>query len=1144
MSRLIALAAALVAGLAQIVPAQTGELEQGLTLRIFDVGRPMDRLAPLRPDQTPNIDRKIDTINFPDDASFGGPADYFVVEIEGYLQIDKAGTYVFNLVSDDGSRLTIGDAVVVDDDGLHAPQAVQGQIDLTAGLHPIHVRMFENDGGSALSLEWKTPGANVYKAIPPAAFRIEKGLTRVVNPGKKVVLDGRENLRPGDGMPVDGVHPMWTVETVRPEGLETRVGGMDFLPDGTLVYSSFMPVNNGVFREKPNGTLWALKGVAGGHGRAKGPPILLRDGFQDPCGVVCVGTDIYVSHRPGIERLRDLDGDGAYETRETFAKPWVGNNYHHFAFGLVEHKDADGDWIYGTLSTSIYFGNTLDHDNVQGEVIGMNGPNPEHRGTCWRINIDTRETQFLAGGLRTPNGILVDSKGRILVADNQGAWQPANRLDVIVPGRFYGHYNGLQSSDRYPDGGHRSLDMENGEWPPAVWLPQNDVSNSPTTPVEITDGPFAGQYWLGELTAGGIRRVFLEEVNGELQGAVFRHTQGLECGVNRLVKGPDGCLYMGGIGADGNWNWRGTQFGLQRLRPTGQTAFEMNTISAAPGGFVVTFTRSIDPNWLADPANYTVEQWNYFSTPDYGGPRRNEQRLAVVKAQPSSGGNAVTLTIPGLREGAVVHVRCQPTSEQGESIWSGEAWYTLNQIPRRESNQVDLEDLIVRPIELGGLNAFRMPRGTWANVGDVVAMDDKLRARMGQDVIVNGADGRTNDLETVFEHGDVHAIIEFMVPQGSNSGVYFQGRYEIQILDSYGKENPAFSDCGGVYQRWDPSRGEGNEGYEGVPPGVNAAKPAGEWQTLEVDFRAPRFDPVGHKIANAKFERVELNGQLIHENIEVTGPTRGGFAGEVPFGPLRLQGDHGPVAYRNIILLTPRTPREPEWASPDKVRDLRVLVFSKTAGFRHDSIPEGIACLKQLGRDAGFSVDATEDAGAFTSENLANYGVVVFLNTTGDVLDDDQQAAFEAWYRAGHGYLGVHSASDTEYDWPWYGQLVGAYFNRHPAIQPARIIVDDREHPATAHLGGFPHFNTWPRTDEWYDFRAAPVPAVHRLLSLDQYTYRGGEMDGEHPIAWFHEFDGGRAIYTAGGHTKESYSEPEYRRHLLGALLWAGGLAE
>jgi type 1 glutamine amidotransferase len=202
--------------------------------------------------------------------------------------------------------------------------------------------------------------------------------------------------------------------------------------------------------------------------------------------------------------------------------------------------------------------------------------------------------------------------------------------------------------------------------------------------------------------------------------------------------------------------------------------------------------------------------------------------------------------------------------------------------------------------------------------------------------------------------------------------------------------------------------------------------------------------------------------------------------------------------------------------------DVRVLVFSKTAGYRHNSIPDGIAAIRAV---SGFAVDATEDAGAFTTANLSRYRAVVFLSTTGDVLDDAQQTAFEGYVRGGGGYVGVHSATDTEYDWPFYGELVGTWFKEHTAVQPGRVVVVDRTHPATAHLGV-----DWSRTDEWYSFRA--VPHAHVLL----------EYDG-HAIAWCHPVGKGRSIYTAMGHTKESFAEPAFRQHLLGAIRWAAGLA-
>jgi type 1 glutamine amidotransferase len=214
----------------------------------------------------------------------------------------------------------------------------------------------------------------------------------------------------------------------------------------------------------------------------------------------------------------------------------------------------------------------------------------------------------------------------------------------------------------------------------------------------------------------------------------------------------------------------------------------------------------------------------------------------------------------------------------------------------------------------------------------------------------------------------------------------------------------------------------------------------------------------------------------------------------------------------------------------------RVLVFTRTLGFRHASIPDGVTAVQDLGREHRFSVDATDDAGAFTPSNLSRYRVVVFLSTTGDVLDGSQRDAFQGFTRRGGGFVGVHAAADALYDWPWYGSLLGAYFARHPAVQPARIRVEDRASPSTR---GLPQSFTW--TDEWYDFRANPRPSVHVLLSLDETSYEGGGMGTDHPIAWEHEFGGGRAWYTVLGHQSATFASPLFRSHLLGGIEYVVG---
>jgi type 1 glutamine amidotransferase len=209
----------------------------------------------------------------------------------------------------------------------------------------------------------------------------------------------------------------------------------------------------------------------------------------------------------------------------------------------------------------------------------------------------------------------------------------------------------------------------------------------------------------------------------------------------------------------------------------------------------------------------------------------------------------------------------------------------------------------------------------------------------------------------------------------------------------------------------------------------------------------------------------------------------------------------------------------------------RVLVFSKTAGFRHDSIPAGITAIRNLGSQNGFAVDATEDASAFTTQNLAQYQAVIWLSTTGDVLNATQQAAFESYVSGGGGYVGVHSAADTEYDWAWYGSCVGAYFQSHPAQQQATVVVEDRTNDSTAHLPA-----TWSRYDEWYNYRTNPRGSATVLMRLDESSYSGGSMGGDHPITWWHDVGSGRAWYTGLGHTIESYSDSNFTRMLLGGI--------
>jgi len=235
-------------------------------------------------------------------------------------------------------------------------------------------------------------------------------------------------------------------------------------------------------------------------------------------------------------------------------------------------------------------------------------------------------------------------------------------------------------------------------------------------------------------------------------------------------------------------------------------------------------------------------------------------------------------------------------------------------------------------------------------------------------------------------------------------------------------------------------------------------------------------------------------------------------------------------------------------------KHFNALIFSKTAAFRHtECIPSGTVAIAQMAQRNGFTVDATENAADFNDANLAKYDVVIFLCTTGDVLNGAQQTAFEHYIQGGGGYAGIHSASDTEYDWSWYGGLVGAYFRDHPGVagvnqqfQQATINVEDRKSAATKRLPA-----QWTREEEWYNFRTNPREDVHVLMSVDESTYDprgysvpgGSPPMGDHPISWCHEYDGGRAFYTALGHKGAYWNEPLLLAHVLGGIEMAAGRA-
>ncbi len=648
--------------------------EPGVTLRTYDVRVPLSQICTLKPGQTPNVDKLMPVIDWTSAADFGFE-DNFLTHALGNIDIPAEGAYTFRLTSDDGSRLYIDDALVVDHDGLHGATSKDGVVTLTEGYHALRVEYFEAGGGQQLTLSWQPPGAAEFAVVPNSVLSTDAGVVRVTAPGYKACQGVAD--APGDGLPLDSVYPGYTLTDLRPAGFEPQVTGMAWTADGRLVISTWGG------SDKLLGEVYIVDGATGATGPDQVTYKRIASGLKEPMGVAVVDGIVYVSQKHELTELRDTDGDEVADEQRTVATWPFGGNFHEFAFGLL----YKGGNFYLNLSVAIDLGGAT--TNPQ--------PAP-NRGTSIVVNRRTGKVSYVAGGLRTPNGIGWGQEGELLVTDNQGGWLPASKLVRIEQDRFFNHRTN-------PAGPFDANPVTR----PVLWLPQNEIANSPSTPVLLKKGPFRGQLLIGDVTYGGLQRAYLEEVHGVHQGAVFRHTQGLEAGINEVSLGPDGAIYLGGLGAGGNWGQTGKlEYGLQKLTPNGANTFDMTSMKATPTGFKIRYTKPLAKETTQDLASkYRLAHWRYAATAAYGGPKVEEQPLRVTAATVSANRRTVTLTVDGLQPDRVVHLRSpRPfAAADGEQLWSTEAWYTLNAIPGPQRDQVFYETEEGRRTGGAGVNA-------------------------------------------------------------------------------------------------------------------------------------------------------------------------------------------------------------------------------------------------------------------------------------------------------------------------------------------------------------------------------------------------------------------------------------------------------
>ncbi len=847
---------------------QDAPRQEGVSMRFFFVGEPLEEWCELVEGQTPNISRIFPALDFDSEKGRGveGLEYTFLSIADGWIEVPVSGKWSFRLTSDDGSKLSIGGRTLINHDGLHGSSAKLGEIELERGAHPFLLNHFQCYGGWSLRLEWKAPGAQAFELVPASAMRCPAGEVRVTAPGPKRILKPLSKLRPGNGRPLDAVHPAYLWSLARPTDWCPKVGGLAFRDSGELLVSTW----------DPEGAVWEIANPSE-RDPAKLRVRKLASGLAEPLGLCVVGKRVFVLQKQELTELIDLDGDGVTDTYSCLCSDWnVGPNFHEFAFGLV-HKDG---WLYANLAIAIDPGGKSTRPQVPG------------RGQAIRISLENGRFETVAHGLRTPNGIGLGPEGEIFITDNQGDWLPSSKLLRLAKDAFYGS---------------RAVLLEEAAQlpvtPPVLWMPQNEIGNSPSAPALIPagHGPYSGQLCHGDVTYGGVQRDCLEVIDGVWQGCVIPWMQGLEAGVNRIVFGPDGALYAGGIGSSGNWGQSGkANCGLERIAPSGKRVFDLLAVRARSNGFELEFTEPLAEGEGWEPENYAVTQWRYEPTEQYGGPKLDEQRLSVRSVSVGEDRRRVGLEVEGLREGHVVHVRIPGalTDAAGARLWASEAWYTLQRIPANlpvvarsrpafgEHNRLSaLEreqgfELLFDGMSTRGWRPFRAqsPVQGWS--------------------VVDGALTRTGpggDIVTEAAYGNFELRLDWKIAPGGNSGIFFrvdeqhaavwQSGPEMQVLD-----NDAHPDGR------NPATSAGANYALHAPPG-DATQPLGLWNRARLVVRGAHVE---HWLNGDKLCEYELWSEdwkaLVASSKFASMPAYGLNRS----GHIALQ-DHGDwVAYRNI----------------------------------------------------------------------------------------------------------------------------------------------------------------------------------------------------------------------------------------------------
>ncbi|MFT5150028.1 MAG: glucose/arabinose dehydrogenase [Planctomycetota bacterium] len=679
-----------------------------------------------------------------------------------------------------------------------------------------------------------------------------------------------------------------------PEGAVLEVGGMAWMPDGRLAVST------------RRGQVWLVENAL-----AEDPSDarfhLYAEGLREGLGMAVVEGELFVLQRGELSRLRDVDGDDRIDHIDTIANGWgLSGNYHEFAFGLP--VTPEGDFII-SLNVSFF------------SPKWWHGKSPQPwRGWMMRIGMDG-SMEPVALGLRSPAGMGYDAQGRLFVTDNQGDWMASSPIFHIKEGAFYGHPASLKWTDEY----RTSQSEPSDTIPPAranhredasVWIPYEWSRSTGALMADASRGkfgPFTDQLLVAELTNGMLLRAQMETVRGQLQGAVWPMRRKVGS-LSRLLQAPDGTV----IGGMTNRGWGGLSpaDGLARIRWTGVAPMEMKSVRLLQRGFEVEFTRPVAAELNLAPSNVQLTHFDYDYWWEYGSPERDTRVIDVRSLHLSRDRTRLTILTGELEPARVARLRFQGVvAEGGFPLLHDTCAYTIRQLPEGPLTELSVAK-IVPPPPARGSGEDGWLRLTWGDALDAfdssgwelcsaeVAESDPTRfvIKEGNGALVNTAPD-ASEFVSKSDFRDYDLTFDFKLPEGASAGVLLNGSYEFLLSDADQLETSTKS-LGTLVAGL-------VEGGAGVAPARNAYRGTDMWHAVEVNFRAPRFDATGNKIKNAVLQRLKVDDILLHERVELTGPSQGATrTDESAMGPVIFRSHNGSLALGDIRIRPTRVEGE------------------------------------------------------------------------------------------------------------------------------------------------------------------------------------------------------------------------------------------